>query len=154
MASRTNVVLLLQMALLIAIALTWSIDGVSGEETEAEAMGEELVTPVGHGRSSFVRRQLTGRGYAGGWSRGRSCTLNKAVCTKSPYPAGWSCCGHWCTNILTDPNNCGACGYECKWPQTCCGGKCVNLSSNANNCGRCGVKCPKNGCKHGVCHYS
>ncbi|CAM6101500.1 unnamed protein product [Calypogeia fissa] len=88
MASRTNVVLLLQMALLIAIALAWSIDGVSGEEAGAEAMGAELVTPVGRGSSSFVWRQLIGRGYAGDWNRERSCSLKK-----KKYPGGIRVCG-------------------------------------------------------------
>lgn len=154
MAKTGMVLLLLQTGLVVVLALAWSVEGVRAAEEES-GLGEALVDTAEaqqQDRSLFVRRRLTESGYGG--SRVSSCSYNKAICTKSPYPAGSICCGSSCTNVQTDYSNCGACGKKCGWSQTCCGGKCVYLSSDSNNCGKCGLKCPRNGCKYGVCRYS
>lgn len=66
-------------------------------------------------------------------------------------------CGNICTDILTDNNNCGACGNSCngnscdngKCNSSCensalhnCSGKCVAFGVDNENCGGCGIKCP------------
>jgi hypothetical protein len=87
-------------------------------------------------------------------------------------------CSGACTNIQTDPNNCGACGTNCGAFQNgvggCQSGTCavfscnagyadcdknpsngceVNLQTDARNCGACGNVCFSNqSCTAGACH--
>jgi Tol biopolymer transport system component len=83
-----------------------------------------------------------------------------------------STCGSLCTDLETDPDNCGTCGSACGDEQTCnagkctggmpgsactapevsCGDVCVNLSSSPGNCGACGSACHAFGeCNSGAC---
>ena len=41
-----------------------------------------------------------------------------------PCPAGQTCCIDICTDLQTDPENCGACFNQCTAPQTCEQGSC------------------------------
>jgi hypothetical protein len=50
------------------------------------------------------------------------------------------CCNGACTNVVFDPNNCGACGNRCGAGEDCCGQRCVPLNTN-ENCGSCGNAC-------------
>jgi hypothetical protein len=68
-------------------------------------------------------------------------------------------------SLLTDTNNCGACGTRCARGGACvggrcscpagsvvCGGACANLTNDRANCGACGVACPAGqDCNLGVC---
>lgn len=75
-----------------------------------------------------------------------------------------------CSSLVTDPNNCGACGNKCTAPesacassacgcpsisgvaQTYCSGACINTQSNPGNCGGCGIVCPAGiTCSSGGC---
>ena len=69
-------------------------------------------------------------------------------------PAGAVCCNGTCTDLNSDPHNCGACGYVCpagicangscggcNFPFIACNGVCVDPTSDRNNCGGCGVQC-------------
>jgi len=82
-----------------------------------------------------------------------------------------------CTNLFSDPANCGACGAVCAAGQGCYGGQCSNgpppptcppdgrICADASgkmycasvlydpgNCGACGVACPSgNACQNGTC---
>ncbi|MHB1845509.1 MAG: DUF1565 domain-containing protein [Deltaproteobacteria bacterium] len=79
-----------------------------------------------------------------------------------PCGAGLSQCGGGCSDLQSDPNNCGVCGTLCPAPVgatpacasgacafvcptglTGCGNGCVDPSSDPANCGSCGVSCPK-----------
>src|SRR5437867_3013007 len=71
-------------------------------------------------------------------------------------PSGYSLCGADCVPLKRDPNNCGACGKQCKPGEVCvqggcalqcgsgstkCGNICVNTKSDPDNCGMCAQKC-------------
>ncbi|THU45634.1 hypothetical protein C4D60_Mb02t20040 [Musa balbisiana] len=38
------------------------------------------------------------------------------------------CCKKHCRNVLSDRNNCGACGVRCGFGQLCCKGKCTAVA--------------------------
>jgi hypothetical protein len=78
-------------------------------------------------------------------------------------------CGGTCSDLSSDPDNCGACGSvcpetvpycldgicgasPCAHPLTLCGGVCVNLYTDWFNCGACGHECiGYEFCANGVC---
>ena len=62
-------------------------------------------------------------------------------------------CNGVCSSLTSDPN-CGACGNNCgARSQTCCGSYCADLRSDPNNCGGCGRVCPASApvCLDGTC---
>ena len=78
--------------------------------------------------------------------------------------AGQTLCDSRCTDLETDPGNCGACGTICAGLATCisgtccpqgqtvCSGTCTDLSSDLANCGACGTACSGGtGCNAGAC---
>ena len=95
---------------------------------------------------------------------GGSCFNGVCVPPEEVPPQSGGCgegmpsCGGVCTDLLTDPLNCGACGVvcadsacaggECGAPPgpcapgfTDCGGSCVDLLTSNGNCGTCGTIC-------------
>jgi Stigma-specific protein, Stig1 len=83
-------------------------------------------------------------------------------------PTGAACCKGMCTNLNSDRNNCGACGYVCAAGASCvtgtcsavqcfggqalCGGICREIQLDPSNCGGCGVVCgPGENCAGGLC---
>ena len=77
-------------------------------------------------------------------------------------------CGGTCTDLLRDPDNCGACGNVCggatplcfegacrsceELGGTYCDGECVNLLNDPYNCGACGHVCyGDEDCVGGMC---
>jgi hypothetical protein len=90
----------------------------------------------------------------------------------SDCPSGGTLCGDTCTSVLTDGNNCGACGDVCPAGDVCTAGTCVlappkctppqaycgtgttctDLGSDPNNCGGCGEVCAAGDtCQNGIC---
>ncbi len=83
-------------------------------------------------------------------------------------PVGEIACPSGCTDVTTDPGNCGACGNRCAAGGHCvtgicvtptcavgqfaCPGGCTNVTSDPNNCGQCGNTCAAGGtCVTGIC---
>lgn len=79
-------------------------------------------------------------------------------------PGCETCGGAGCTDLQSDPANCGGCGVVCPTGAACasgacqcaqgeaCGGTCVNTASDPQNCGACGVACnPAQVCSLGAC---
>ena len=67
-------------------------------------------------------------------------------------PAGKICCFRRARDPETDPNNCGACGVSCPTLTSCCGGACVNLNLSPVHCGACNRQCaPGKSCCRGAC---
>ena len=80
-------------------------------------------------------------------------------------PTSATCCNGICTDLNSDPANCGACGFVCpagicangscggcNFPFIACNGVCVDPTSDRNNCGGCGVQCgPDEACISGFC---
>jgi hypothetical protein len=77
------------------------------------------------------------------------CNAEFAICTR-----GNICCGGGCTDINTDPGNCGGCGRLCRGGRcqnggcvcsqptpTNCNGTCTSLLNDPSNCGQCGRQC-------------
>jgi hypothetical protein len=65
-----------------------------------------------------------------------------------------NCCDSTCTDLETDPLNCGECGDTCDGGSSsaCCEGDCTDLTDDASHCGGCGITC--NGgetCCNGYC---
>jgi len=97
--------------------------------------------------------------------------------TPGPIPTPGACngstftsCNGLCTDLTSDPNNCGGCGNVCApgqkcWASTCqgapacgnamqsdCNGACTYTASDNNNCGACGVVCASDQvCESGAC---
>jgi hypothetical protein len=92
----------------------------------------------------------------------RPTTTKSVVC-----PSDRRACGANCTDIMTDDNNCGACGVSCSSEKTCqqgvclarcrydetgCADGCHNLSYDSQNCGTCGNICPVGlACNRSIC---
>jgi hypothetical protein len=71
--------------------------------------------------------------------------------------AGQACCKGTCTDVKSNPFNCGTCGnivrytcqvcvishwhrtLQCPAGETCCNGVCVSLQSSPSNCGGCSI---------------
>ena len=110
---------------------------------------------------------------------------NGAYCDLGSSGTGTSmlcCAGGGCTNILTDPQNCGTCGTVCSSnlacvdghceatscvgqpnqspcgtgaASECCSSVCVDSQSDPSNCGGCGVHCSgTETCQSGLCGFS
>jgi hypothetical protein len=80
-------------------------------------------------------------------------------------PTGQSTCAGSCTDVSTDPANCGSCGAACAAGFVCtagactcpvgelsCGGVCVDPATDPANCGSCDSACPSGlVCTSGTC---
>jgi hypothetical protein len=92
----------------------------------------------------------------------RPAATKSVVC-----PSDRRACGTNCTDVMTDNNNCGACGVPCGSQKTCqqgiclarcsnyetgCPDGCHDLSYDSQNCGTCGNICPFGlACNKSIC---
>ena len=66
--------------------------------------------------------------------------------------AGEQRCSGSCTQVGSDPANCGGCGKACAKGSACCGGTCTPTDSNPSDCGACGKTCSQGAqCCSGAC---
>lgn len=86
----------------------------------------------------------------------------------TPCGSGDIMCNGGCTDITSDPNNCGGCGIVCDSgfctdsvcqpvcsnPQVQCGSGCTDITTDPNNCGACGNICPSGQCANAQCQGS
>jgi hypothetical protein len=97
---------------------------------------------------------------------GAGMACNNGQC-ESICQTGQMVCKSGCSDVTTDPANCGQCEMACKPSEYCskgvcvtgcgqgetkCGQSCVNLASDRANCGVCGKACSgAEDCVTGVC---
>jgi hypothetical protein len=80
-------------------------------------------------------------------------------CSSSMCPTGEIPCSGVCTDVSSDPNNCGQCGYVCPPGDSCIGDQCMpgstclagetdcpgfgctDTTQDPFNCGGCGIQC-------------
>lgn len=95
---------------------------------------------------------VAGQCVTGGCDGAAACETGTVCCDHvlSRLPG---CAG--CTDLRSDPFNCGGCGIECSIGKECvdgscdcvspwrvnCNDECVDLSSDRSNCGECGSQC-------------
>jgi hypothetical protein len=85
-----------------------------------------------------------------GCGPGKVCQVGACRCAP-----GSDTCGKICTELQSDPSNCGSCGRVCGSGRDCCRGECAKLSSDVENCGRCGKRCRRGQrCRGGRCRKS
>ena len=86
-------------------------------------------------------------------------------CVCADAGANKSYCAGACVSLLSDLNNCGACGEICGEYQSCmqgvctcptgelrCDARCTQVATDYQNCGACGVRCPEGElCAAGSC---
>jgi hypothetical protein len=60
---------------------------------------------------------------------------------KGRCPAGFVNCRGTCVRIQNNPSHCGGCFIQCGPNETCCGSQCSDLCSDPLNCGACGNAC-------------
>ncbi|MHB8419208.1 MAG: hypothetical protein ACYDCL_14120 [Myxococcales bacterium] len=73
---------------------------------------------------------------------GQSCNDGGCTCPGVKPDLCGSAPQTYCTSVMDDPANCGACGSRCNAGLACCAGSCVDLSSDVGNCLGCGNACP------------
>jgi hypothetical protein len=91
------------------------------------------------------------------------------ACAKgaTPCAAGATRCEGLCTDLVSNPEHCGACGAACETGDVChggmcradcpaglteCDGSCVDTSTSPTSCGGCGFECPGGAvCLSGEC---
>jgi len=64
--------------------------------------------------------------------------------------SGLTACNSTCTNVQSDPGNCGACGTACLAGQACTAGQCMGNSPNGAVCNSAN-QCTGGFCTNGVC---
>lgn len=110
-----------------------------------------------------LARQLLAAAFALGVFALAGCGESEAECPEQNL-----ICGGVCTPVLSDTNNCGACGNSCSSGFECvegacvqpecagaterCGTACVDTDTDRNHCGGCGIACGTGeACEEGVC---
>lgn len=117
---------------------------------------------------------LTGGRSAGGQTAnaGATGTGGAVLACQRSCVAPCEDCPNYCTDLDSDPKNCGACGSVCQGGRSCADGKCdcapdfelcqgddlvdacFDTASDPKHCGNCETACESDGlCVHGDCEY-
>ncbi|KAL8159928.1 hypothetical protein V2J09_001465 [Rumex salicifolius] len=87
--------------------------------------------------------------------RSQGCWYRPWICRQGQFPPQSVCCMNRCVNITSDVDNCGLCGFRCKFGHKCCSGMCVDLNRNPFHCGKCFNRCRFGVfCTFGMCGYN
>ncbi|URE35350.1 Stigma-specific protein, Stig1 [Musa troglodytarum] len=118
-----------------------------------------LIAPPCRIASAMEKEYAGSRFLAQGVKKGDRCDpVANNVCSGVQAKDGTQllyCCKNHCRNVLSDRNNCGACGVRCGFGQLCCKGKCTAVAYDVDNCGNCGTVCqPGLRCEYGSCGYA
>ncbi|XP_073148068.1 protein GRIM REAPER [Henckelia pumila] len=148
------------LSLFIFLILNLHFQNASSLEDEENDDVEEYVldSPLGGNRLSTRSRFLVATSNKV-LKKGASCDAknNPNVCNGVSANKGTGllyCCKKHCRDVLSDWNNCGACGRRCQQWERCCGGVCTNVRTSTDNCGKCNRKCGGVTCDFGVCGYA
>lgn len=92
------------------------------------ASGAVSGTPTTAGSYSFAAKVTDSASHSVSYTYGLVINAPATAC------AGLTVCPSGCSNLMTDPHNCGACGRGCAAGQSCFNGQCANTpcSSDAN----------------------
>lgn len=134
----------------IIMALTITLSAMPTEEPD-EFASPKTDEPSFH--LGKIGRFLAGKAPRPPASR-MTCDQYPTICRAKGSP-GPDCCKKQCVNVMTDKQNCGACGKKCSYSEMCCKGRCVNPSTDDYHCGRCNNPCNKgSSCVYGLCSYA
>lgn len=143
------------------------------------AMDAQRFDDLARGPARRASRRSVLRGAAGGAVAGVLAHSRLQSTLAQVCDAGETACNGTCVDLMTDMNNCGACGEICEsglvevacvagecvriscpaaLPTSCSEDitipieeRCVDLTSDPNNCGGCGNVCDSGECAEGVC---
>ncbi|QHO18938.1 hypothetical protein HN51_061637 [Arachis hypogaea] len=133
--------------LLVTLILGLALIQIEGSSM-ANTLNQNDITSVSS--SPWLKKVVKRRhSYYGG------CRMRPWVCNNNgEFPPRSTCCGNRCVNVVSDRNNCGACGIRCAFNRQCCFGLCRDINWSILNCGKCGHRCPYGVlCVFGMCGY-
>lgn len=144
--------LIIMFTLLASIAIVTAY--LDEHNKKSEVMNEEAEIPTSLRDKSTTSRFLGGQRVKAK-SKRMTCDKFPRICRTMKSSNRPDCCYKTCVNVMMDRQNCGKCGYRCKYSEICCRGKCVNSWYNKRHCGGCNNKC-KFGeyCVYGMCNYA
>jgi hypothetical protein len=165
---------LLQDVLPFALECTVLEDTALAPTVEAEALtlandyATQATADVQQGCSSLTPSELQGYQFNAFvltnlfFSSADVTNFLSAVAKCEACPSGCTtgtqttCCEKGCVDLMSDPNNCGACSNACGGQQpNCCYGVCRNTNSDPTNCGTCGHGCDAGEvCMGGMCQMT
>ena len=130
--------------------LTRALAGRLSRRQMLKLLGSGLLALVGFsptGRTSAAASSLQPHDQQGVGalpSQSSTCPAGKSSCGDYCCHPSQECCGDVCTDIRSDPSNCGACGASCAAGLSCVDGACSACPKGHHvQCN--GACCPENG---------
>ncbi len=80
-----------------------------------------------------------------------NCKPNGIGCNTNTQCCSGGCCHGTCTNLSSNPSNCGSCGHTCGTNQICQNSQCVTpCTANEGTCST-NTDCCSGNCSNGIC---